>query len=66
MVKCSVLTFVLRHKIFSKVSCLRLASEDYLVFILLYFCISLRLCHCTNAKTSSDAHYHYKGTLHPS
>ena len=65
MLKCSVLTFVLRHKAFSKVSHSRLASEDHLAFIL-YFCISLWLCHWTNARASPDAHYHYQGTLHPS
>ena len=37
MVKCSVLTFVLRHKTFSKVSHLRLASEDYLAFSIFIF-----------------------------
>ena len=64
MVKCSVLTFVLRHKTFSKVSRLRLASEDHLDFTLLDFCISLQLCHWTNARTPPDAHYRYQGTLH--
>ena len=37
MVKCSVLTFVLRHKTFSKVSRLRLASEDYLALSFFIF-----------------------------
>ena len=45
MVKCSVLMFVLWQKTFSKVSCLRLASEGYLalsffIFVFPYDCVT--------------------------
>ena len=46
MVTCSVCIFVLRHKIFLKVCCLRLASEDHLglsffIFAFLYDCVTV-------------------------
>lgn len=54
MVKCSVLlTFVLRHKTFSKVSHLRLASEDYLALSSYFVFLTLVSRHFTSILVMS-------------